>query len=95
MKTAMQELIEEILCEQEIHFDENGDFIKIPNIQYVNAYKRGVDLSEYVNKALKKEKEQIMDAHIEGQRVFDNHTHTKWTNDQAEEYYNQTYNQNK
>ena len=44
---------------------------------------------------LEKEKEQIIDAHIEGQRVFDNHQHTQWTNDQAEEYYNQTYNQNK
>jgi hypothetical protein len=42
-----------------------------------------------------KEKEQIIDAHIEGQRVFDNHQHTQWTNDQAEQYYNQTYNQNK
>ena len=47
------------------------------------------------NKALKQakqmEKEQLIDAHIEGQRVFDKHPHTQWTNDQAEEYYNQTY----
>ena len=35
------------------------------------------------------EKEQIMDAHIEGQRVFDKHPHTHWTNDQAEQYYNE------
>jgi len=46
-------------------------------------------------KALEKEKEQIIDAHIEGQRVFDKYQHTQWTNDQAEHYYNQTYNQNK
>lgn len=42
---------------------------------------------------IEKEKEQIIDAHIEGQRVFDNYQHTQWTNDQAEEYYNKTYNQ--
>jgi hypothetical protein len=41
---------------------------------------------------LEKEKEQIIDAHIEGQRVFDKYQHTQWTNDQAEQYYNQTYN---
>jgi hypothetical protein len=33
------------------------------------------------------EKNQILDAHIEGQRVFDDYQHTQWTNDQAEEYY--------
>lgn len=44
---------------------------------------------------LEREKEQIINAHIEGQRVFDNYPHTQWTNDQAEEYYNQTYNQDK
>jgi|LakMenE18May11ns_1017448.scaffolds.fasta_scaffold9617960_3 hypothetical protein len=60
MKTAIQELIEEILCEQEIYFDENGDFLKVPNIKYVNAFKSNVDLSEYINKALKKEKEQML-----------------------------------
>jgi hypothetical protein len=38
------------------------------------------------------EKEQIEDAHIEGQRVFDEYPHTQWTNDQAESYYNKTYN---
>jgi hypothetical protein len=37
------------------------------------------------------EKEQITDAHIEGQRVFDKHDHTQWTTDQAEQYYNETY----
>ena len=37
------------------------------------------------------EKEQIMDAHNEGQRVFDKHPHTHWTNDQAEQYYNEMY----
>ena len=37
------------------------------------------------------EKEQIIDAHIEGQRVFDNYQHTQWTTDQAEQYYNEIY----
>jgi len=36
-------------------------------------------------------KEQIIDAHIEGQRVFDKHDHTEWTVDQAEQYYQETY----
>jgi len=40
---------------------------------------------------LEKEKEQILDAHIEGQRVFDNYQHTQWTTDQAEQFYNETY----
>ncbi len=44
-----------------------------------------------VEKAKEMEKEQIIDAHIEGQRVFDKHPHTQWTNDQAELYYNETY----
>ena len=44
-----------------------------------------------LNKAEQMEKEQIIDAHIEGQRVFDKHPHTHWTNDQAEQYYNETY----
>jgi hypothetical protein len=37
-------------------------------------------------------KEEIMDAHIEGQRVFDKLPHTQWTNDQAEQYYNELFN---
>ena len=37
------------------------------------------------------EAEQIVDAHIEGQRVFDKHDHTEWTNDKAEQYYSETY----
>jgi hypothetical protein len=41
---------------------------------------------------LDKEREQIEDAHIEGQRVFDDYPHTEWTNNQAEEYYNKTFN---
>ena len=47
---------------------------------------------EQFEQAKAMEKEQIMDAHIEGQRVFDKHPHTQYTNDQAELYYNETYN---
>ncbi len=44
-----------------------------------------------IEQAKAMEKEQIEDAHIEGQRVFDKHPHTQWTNDQAELYYKETY----
>ena len=45
-----------------------------------------------IESMIEKEKEQIEDAHIEGQRVFDDYPHTQWTNDQAEAYYKKTYN---
>lgn len=45
-----------------------------------------------IESLLEKEKVQIEDAHIEGQRVFDEYPHTQWTNDQAEAYYKKTYN---
>ena len=48
-------------------------------------------IMEKLNELLEVEKQQIEDAHIEGQRVFDKHPHTQWTNDQAEQYYNETY----
>ena len=51
----------------------------------------GNDMLEAYKQTLEMEKEQIEDAHIEGQRVFDKHPHTQWTNDQAEQYYNETY----
>ena len=44
-----------------------------------------------IEQAKEMEKEQIIDAHIEGQRVFDDYQHTQWTTDQSEQYYNQTY----
>ena len=48
-------------------------------------------LDELITNAKQMEREQIEDAHIEGQRVFDKHLHTEWTNNQAEQYYNETY----
>jgi len=47
---------------------------------------------QWFEQAKKMEEEQITDAHIEGQRVFDEYPHTQWTNDQAELYYNETFN---
>ena len=47
---------------------------------------------EIVEQAKAMHKEEIMDAHIEGQRVFDKFPHTQWTNDQAEQYYNELFN---
>jgi hypothetical protein len=44
-----------------------------------------------IEQAKAMEKEQMIDAHIEGQRVFDDYQHTQWTTDQAEQYYNETY----
>ena len=51
-------------------------------------------IEQKIESMLEKEKEVIMDAHIEGQRVFDKFPHTQWTNDQAEQYYNETFNTN-
>ena len=52
---------------------------------------QGGDFLNEIKPCLEQEKEQIVDAHIEGQRVFDNYQHTQWTTDQAEQYYNETY----
>jgi hypothetical protein len=38
---------------------------------------------DIIEKAKAMEKEQIIDAHIEGQRVFDKHEHTQWTIDKC------------
>ena len=38
-----------------------------------------------------KEQNVIIDAHIEGQRVFDDYPHTQWTTDQAELHYDKTF----
>lgn len=58
---------------------EDGDMYNVEDAQFIK------------HQAKEMEKEQISDAHIEGQRVFDKHPHTQWTNDQAEQYYNETY----
>jgi hypothetical protein len=59
------------------HFEQDGDLLEVVKMSF--------DIAK------EKEKEQILDAHIEGQRVFDNYQHTQWTTDQAEQYYNETF----
>ena len=56
-----------------------------PRIETVSAY-------NILEQAKAMEKDHIVDAHIEGQRVFDNYNHTQWTTDQAEQYYSETFN---
>ena len=52
----------------------------------------GLSFEKILEQAKAMEKEQIVDAHIEGQRVFDDYNHTQWTTDQAEQYYSETFN---
>ena len=75
-KTALQTLI------------EWGDKMLQEHPMKILSFAEAID--EAV-RLLEMEKEQLIDAHIEGQRVFDKHPHTQWTNDQAEQYYNETY----
>ena len=58
---------------------EDGDMYNVEDVQFIKHQAKAM------------EKEQIVDAHIEGQRVFDDYNHTQWTTDQAEQYYNETY----
>jgi hypothetical protein len=50
-------------------------------------------IRDLVQQAKEMHKDEIENAHIEGQRVFDDYPHTQWTNDQAELYYEKTYNE--
>ena len=43
------------------------------------------------NTYVQDEKDAIIDAHIEGQREFDDYPHTQWTTDQAEDYYKRVF----
>jgi ribosome-associated translation inhibitor RaiA len=82
MKTAMQELIQSLKAERMIASNE-----------WQMGYQKALsNVILEIESMLEKEKEQIEDAHIEGQRVFDEYPHTQWTNDQAEAYYKKTYN---
>jgi hypothetical protein len=79
-KTAMQELIDEL--------------------SFIEGLKDEIDLSQKsilktatIKNALEKEKEQILDAHLNGQQ--DHHFSLESRMAESEDYYNQTYNQNK
>jgi chromosome condensin MukBEF ATPase and DNA-binding subunit MukB len=93
MKTAMQELIDEILSKQEIWFDEDGNILEEPIIQYVNSFKSSVDLSEYVNKAVEKEKEQIINTYEIGSSHGMGVIEDGLDYIHGIEYFDQTYNQ--
>ena len=77
MKTPMQEMFDQLKASKK---DEYGLAFAIDM------------LLENEQEMLEKERKVIEDAHIEGQRVFDNYPHTEWTNHQAEQYYNETFN---
>jgi len=77
MKTAMQELEEKL--------KDNLKWI-IMNADYELMDKLFI-------KGLEKEKEQILDAHLNGQQ--DHHFSLESRMAESEDYYNQTYNQNK
>ncbi len=49
--SGLEYLISEILYEQEIYFDDEGELTDKPRIQYMNSFKSHVDLTKYVEKA--------------------------------------------
>ena len=57
-QSAVEWLVDKILVQQEIYMDEEGEWIDIPQIEYVNGYKSHVDLSEFVEQAKEMEKQQ-------------------------------------
>jgi hypothetical protein len=75
-KTAMQILIEWV--------DQMMKDHPMKTLSFAEAIDKATELLEM-------EQDQIIDAHIEGQRLFDKHPHTQWTNDQAIQYYIETY----
>ena len=93
-QTAVQWLVDNILVKFEDHFNEHFifDLSQPPKISYYNAFIDSTDLSEYVNKAIEMEKEEIKNAFVEC-----------WKNNvpegiecklSSEEYYNETYAKN-
>jgi len=56
--TAVEWLVDKILVENEVYTNSESDCIDNPRIEYINAYKSHVDLSQYVQQAKKREKEE-------------------------------------
>ena len=77
MKTAMQELIEEL--------------------ESIKGYKYGELVIRLIKDRLEKEKEQIIDAHLEGWSDAYDYIYSDSNQQarQAEDYFDETYNQNK
>jgi hypothetical protein len=63
-------------------------------IDKVDKHLIHLSMGQIFEQAKEMEKQQIEDAHIEGQRVFDKYPHTEWTNNQAEIYYEKNYGKN-
>ncbi len=59
--SGLEYLISEILHEQEIYFDEEGELTEKPRIQYMNSFKSHVDLTRYVEKAREIDKQDVYD----------------------------------
>jgi len=58
-KSGLEYLISEIMHEQEIYFDDEGELTDTPRIQYMNSFKSHVDLTKYVEKAREIDKKKI------------------------------------
>ena len=83
MKTAMQELIDR-LDKTEKQLDKENNLVMSSALYAAKSM---------ALEALEKEKEQIIDAHLNGQS--DHHFSLESRILEAEQHYNQTYNQNK
>lgn len=86
-QSAVNWLIDNILCDIELYINEDGDFIEEPKIAYYNAFKSHVDLTKFVEKAKEMHKEEIKDAYLEGgnwdelpQPRFDNYYNSNYGN---------------
>lgn len=91
-QTAVQWLVEQILVEMEDYFNEEYDIdlSKPPKIKYYNAFIDSFDLSEFVNKAIQMEKEQIVKTWYERGNTIVPRYYLK-ENINGEQYYNETY----
>jgi len=81
MKTAMQELLQ-ILESKILPCDDDNSYVYGMNVAHANI------IYNIKNGFLEKEKEQIIDAYGSAICMF-------YESEQPEDYYNQTYNQNK
>ena len=79
MQTPMQELLDGL----------NNTYYKSNDVVFRDSLHFVIYIIE--QNYIEKEKNVIIDAHIEGQRVFDDYPHTQWTTDQAELYYERTF----
>lgn len=62
-----------------------------PYICFPLGESAGYNLKDVFDRAKEMHKDEIVDAHIEGQREFDDYPHTQWTTDQAEDYHKRVF----